>query len=74
MSAFAVARLLLGKLAIVTDDTQALYLVIDPLIGAEKGRINSLVLAARMATMHGSRELARSGRSYVLRASYPGNV
>jgi putative ABC transport system substrate-binding protein len=48
-------------LASLKDDTQALYVVIDPLVGAEKGRINSLALAARMATMHESPELAEAG-------------
>ena len=50
-----------AALATLKDDTQALYVVIDPLVSAEKGRINSLALAARMATMHGSRELAEAG-------------
>jgi putative ABC transport system substrate-binding protein len=50
-----------APLASPKDDTQALYVVIDPLVTAEKGRINSLALAARMATMHGSRELAEAG-------------
>jgi putative tryptophan/tyrosine transport system substrate-binding protein len=42
----------LGRLK---GDAQALYVVVDPLVNVERARINALALAARLATMHGSR-------------------
>jgi putative ABC transport system substrate-binding protein len=35
---------------------EALYVVIDPLVATHRIRINTLALAARLPTMHGSRE------------------
>jgi len=34
----------------------ALYVALDPLVGTHRIRINTLALAARLPTMHGSRE------------------
>jgi putative ABC transport system substrate-binding protein len=36
--------------------TEALYVVIDPLVNAHRARINTLALAARLPTMHAIRE------------------
>src|SRR5262245_26672747 len=38
----------------------ALYVCIDPLVGAHRIRINTLALAARLPTMHGSREFVEA--------------
>ena len=40
---------------------QALYVAADPLVTANRIRINILALAARLPTMHGFRELAEAG-------------
>ena len=40
---------------------QALYVVIDPLVGTHRIRINTLVLAARLPTMHAQREAVELG-------------
>jgi putative tryptophan/tyrosine transport system substrate-binding protein len=40
---------------------QALYVVIDPLVGTHRIRINTLVLAARLPTMHTFREAVELG-------------
>jgi putative tryptophan/tyrosine transport system substrate-binding protein len=39
----------------------ALYVVTDPLVSANRIRINALALGARLPTMHGFRELVESG-------------
>jgi putative ABC transport system substrate-binding protein len=39
----------------------ALYVCIDPLVLAHRIRINTLALAARLPTMHGSREFVEAG-------------
>jgi putative ABC transport system substrate-binding protein len=39
----------------------ALYVVIDPLVSANRIRINTLALGARLPTMHGFRELVEAG-------------
>jgi putative ABC transport system substrate-binding protein len=39
----------------------ALYVVTDPLVSANRDRINTLALAARLPTMYGFRELVESG-------------
>src|SRR5262245_43817488 len=39
----------------------ALYVCIDPLVVAHRIRINTLALAARLPTMHGSREFVEAG-------------
>jgi putative tryptophan/tyrosine transport system substrate-binding protein len=39
----------------------ALYVCIDPLVGTHRIRINTLALAARLPTMHGSREFVEAG-------------
>src|SRR5262249_52486513 len=40
--------------------TEALYVVIDPLTNTHRIRINTLALAARLPTMHGSREFVEA--------------
>ncbi len=40
---------------------QALYVAADPLVTANRTRINTLALGARLPTMHGFRELAEAG-------------
>ena len=40
---------------------EALYVVIDPLVGTHRIRINTLVLAARLPTMHTLREGVEAG-------------
>jgi putative ABC transport system substrate-binding protein len=40
---------------------EALYVIIDPLVGAHRVRINTLALAARLPTMHAIREGAEVG-------------
>jgi putative tryptophan/tyrosine transport system substrate-binding protein len=39
----------------------AVYVVIDPLLGANRIRIHTLTLAARLPTMHGTREYVEAG-------------
>jgi putative ABC transport system substrate-binding protein len=39
----------------------ALYVVIDPLLGANRIRIHTLTLAARLPTVHGTREYVEAG-------------
>jgi ABC-type uncharacterized transport system substrate-binding protein len=39
----------------------AFYVCIDPLVGTHRIRINTLALAARLPTMHGSREFVEAG-------------
>jgi putative tryptophan/tyrosine transport system substrate-binding protein len=39
----------------------ALYVCIDPLVGTHRIRINTLALATRLPTMHGSREFVEAG-------------
>jgi putative ABC transport system substrate-binding protein len=41
--------------------TDALYVCIDPLVNSHRIRINTLALAARLPTMHGSREYVEAG-------------
>jgi putative ABC transport system substrate-binding protein len=45
----------------LTQPTQALYVVTDPLVTANLSRINTLALGARLATMHGFREYVEAG-------------
>jgi putative ABC transport system substrate-binding protein len=40
---------------------EALYVVIDPLVGTHRIRINTWTLAARLPTMHGSGEYVEAG-------------
>ena len=40
---------------------EALYVAIDPLVNTNRIRINTLALAARLPTMHGSREYVEAG-------------
>ena len=49
---------------------EALYVVLDPLTNTHRIRINTLALAARLPTMHGSRGVRRSGRLDVLRNQF----
>jgi len=42
-------------------DAHAVYVVIDPLLGANRVRIHTLTLAARLPTMHGTREYVEAG-------------
>src|SRR5262249_42472895 len=39
----------------------AFYVCIDPIVGTHRIRINTLALAARLPTMHGSREFVEAG-------------
>jgi putative tryptophan/tyrosine transport system substrate-binding protein len=39
----------------------AVYVVIDPLVGSNRIRIHTLTLAARLPTMHGTREYVEAG-------------
>jgi putative ABC transport system substrate-binding protein len=43
------------------DRAEALYISLDPLMGANQSRINTLALAARLPTMHGRREPVEAG-------------
>jgi ABC-type uncharacterized transport system substrate-binding protein len=45
----------------VKGRADALYVCIDPLVGTHRIRINTLVLAARLPTMHGSGEYVEAG-------------
>jgi len=40
---------------------EALYVVFDPLVNTHRIRINTLAMAARLPTMHGSREWVEAG-------------
>ena len=40
---------------------QALYVVVEPLIGSHRVRINTLALGARLPTLHGLREYVEAG-------------
>jgi tetratricopeptide (TPR) repeat protein len=50
----SLARTLKGR-------ADALYVALDPLVGTHRIRINTLALAARLLTMHGSREGVEAG-------------
>jgi putative ABC transport system substrate-binding protein len=43
------------------DRADALYVVVDPLLNANRVRINTLAVGARLPTMHGLREYVESG-------------
>jgi len=49
----------------------ALYLIFDPLVNAHRYRINTLVLAARLPTMHTSRNLVEVGGLMSYGANFP---
>jgi ABC-type uncharacterized transport system substrate-binding protein len=50
---------------------EALYVVIDPLVGTHRIRINTLVLAARLPTMHTQREAVELGGLMSYGANFP---
>jgi putative tryptophan/tyrosine transport system substrate-binding protein len=50
---------------------EALYVVIDPLVNANRIRINTLALAARLPTMHGNRENVEAGGLMSYGTNYP---
>ena len=60
-----------GIEALKKSRTDALYLIIDPLINAHRYRINTLVLAARLPTMHTSRDLVEIGGLMSYGANFP---
>jgi putative ABC transport system substrate-binding protein len=45
----------------LTDRAEALYVCSDPLVNANRVRINTLALGARLPTMHGFREYVEAG-------------
>ena len=51
--------------------TEALYVVSDPFINANRVRINTFALAARLPTMHSNREYVEIGGLISYAASYP---
>src|SRR6516162_1279335 len=50
---------------------QALYVASDPLLYANRVRINTLALGARLPTMHGTREYVEAGGLMSYGANYP---
>jgi putative ABC transport system substrate-binding protein len=50
---------------------EALYVVVDPLVGTHRIRINTLVLAARLPTMHTQRESVELGGLMSYGANFP---
>ena len=50
---------------------EALYVVVDPLVGTQRIRINTLALAARLPTMHTFREAVEAGGLMSYGASFP---
>jgi putative tryptophan/tyrosine transport system substrate-binding protein len=50
---------------------EALYVVVDPLVGTHRIRINTLVLAARLPTMHTNREAVELGGLMSYGANFP---
>ena len=53
------------------DRAEALYVVIDPLLTANRIRINTLALGARLPTMHGFREQVEAGGLMSYGANFP---
>ena len=51
---------------------QALYVVVDSLVGTHQFRINTLVLAARLPTMHTQRQSVEVGGLMSYGANFPG--
>ena len=51
--------------------TDALYVVIDPLLTTNKVRINALAIGARLPTMYGFRELVEAGGLISYGANFP---
>jgi len=54
------------------DQAQAIYVVNDPLTITNRALINTLALAARLPTMHGSREQVEAGGLISYAANFPG--
>jgi putative ABC transport system substrate-binding protein len=54
------------------DQAQAFYVVNDPLTVTNRTLINTLALAARLPTMHGSREQVEAGGLISYAANFPG--
>src|SRR5262245_45814320 len=50
---------------------EALYVVLDPLVNTHRIRINTLVLAARLPTMHALREQVEAGGLMSYGANFP---
>jgi len=50
---------------------EALYVVVDPLVGTQRIRINTLALAARLPTMHTFREAVEAGGLMSYGANFP---
>jgi putative ABC transport system substrate-binding protein len=50
---------------------QALYVVIDPLVGTHQFRVNTLMLAARLPTMHTQRQTVEVGGLMPYGANFP---
>jgi putative tryptophan/tyrosine transport system substrate-binding protein len=50
---------------------EALYVVADPLVGANRVRINTLALGARLPTMQGFREFVEAGGLMSYGPSFP---
>jgi putative tryptophan/tyrosine transport system substrate-binding protein len=53
---------------------EALYVCIDPLVNAHRIRINTLAMAARLPTVHGSREWVETGGLMSYGSNLPGPV
>jgi ABC-type uncharacterized transport system substrate-binding protein len=47
---------IVSAFAVLKDRAEALYICADPLMNANRTRVNALALAARLPTMHGIRE------------------
>ena len=56
---------------VLKDQAEALYVVSEPLVITNRIRINSLALAARLPTMHGSREQVEAGGLMSYGANFP---
>ena len=57
--------------AALNGRAEALYVVIDPLVNTHRVRIHTLVLAARLPTMHTSREQVEAGGLMSYGANFP---
>ena len=57
--------------ATLNGSADALYVVIDPLVNTHRVRIHTLVLVARLQTMHTSREQVEAGGLMSYGANFP---
>ena len=55
------------------DRVEALYVVADGLVNANRVRLNTLALGARLPTMHNNREFVEAGGLICYAPNYPGN-